>query len=394
MSTTRKVSDMIVMTGGGSGGHLTPIVSVAEELKKLRPSTKIVFIGQTGDPLGDVMRNNPIFDAVYTVRAGKFRRYHGEGLRQFLNIPMVAKNARDLVYVMIGFVQSVRLLRRLKPRTVFCKGGFVSVPVGLAAALLRCPFITHDSDALPGLANRIISPWARIHSVGMPKEVYRYPQTKTITVGVPINQKQYKPVTKELKLAARTALNIPLGAKVVFLGGAGNGAVRINRALTDGAKQLFSQVPNLYILHQAGRKDEEATRAAYTEKLSADNLARVQVFGFTDSMARMGEAADVIITRAGATAMAEFAQQGKACIVVPNPQLTGGHQLKNASVYYKAEAAIILLESDLKNLPKVTIELLNDPKRRAALGENLHAFAMPKAAESLAQLLVTMLEGH
>ncbi len=386
--------NMVVMTGGGSGGHITPILSVAIELKEMSPATKIVYVGQKGDSLGDVMRENPIFDEVFTVRAGKFRRFNGEGIKQLLDVPTMAKNARDSIYVLIGFVQSVLLLRKLRPKTVFCKGGFVSVPVGLAAALLRIPFITHDSDALPGLANRIISPWARLHAVGLPKEVYHYPPVKTITVGVPINQKQYKYVTKEVKSAARAALSVPASAKIVLVTGGGNGAIRLNRAVTDGAKQLFSHIDNLYIFHLAGRKDEEKTRAAYDEKLSADNAAKVRVFGFTDDMARISEASDVVVTRAGATNIAEFAQQGKACIVVPNPQLTGGHQLKNASVFHKADAAVILLESDLKNLPKQTIELLNDAKRQVELGENLRAFAMPKAAESLAQLLVTMLEGH
>jgi UDP-N-acetylglucosamine--N-acetylmuramyl-(pentapeptide) pyrophosphoryl-undecaprenol N-acetylglucosamine transferase len=387
-------NDLVIMTGGGSGGHLTPIVSVAEELKKLRPNTKIIYVGQSGDALGDVMRDNPIFDGVHTVRAGKLRRYHGEGWKQLLDLRTLLLNLRDMAYVVVGFFQAATLIRRLKPRTVFCKGGFVSVPVGLAAALLRCPYITHDSDSLPGLANRIIAPWARLHAVSLPKEIYRYPQAKTITVGVPINRKLYKPVTKEMRLVARASLNIPQGAKVLFVTGGGLGALRLNRAVTEGAKQLFSQVPHLYILHQAGRKDEEKTRELYTAKLPAENAARVQVFGFTDAMATMGEAADVVITRAGATNMAEMALQGKACIVVPNPQLTGGHQLKNASVYYKAEAAVVLLESDFAKLPKVAADLLNDSKRQKLLGEHLQAFAAPKAAQSLAQLIATMVEGH
>lgn len=385
---------MVVMTGGGSGGHITPIVSVAIELKKLSPSTKIVYIGQKGDALGDVMRGNPIFDSVYTVRAGKFRRYHGEGLKQLLDVPTIVKNARDLIYVAVGLVQAIWLLHRLKPGAMFCKGGFVSVPVGLAAAALHVPFITHDSDALPGLANRIISRWAFLHAVGLPKEVYHYPAAKTVTVGVPINQQQYKPVTKELMLAARAALDVPANAKIIFVTGGGLGALRVNRAMTKNAKLLFSKVPRLYIFHQAGRKDESATRAAYTDKLTAEQLTKVRIFGFTDDMARLSEASDIVITRAGATNVAEFAQQGKVCIIIPNPQLTGGHQLKNANVYYKAEAAVILLEEDLDNLAKITVELLEDTKRQRQLSENLRKFAMPKAAESLAQLLLTILEGH
>jgi len=389
----KKVNDMVVMTGGGSGGHLTPILSVAESLRQLHPSTKIVYIGQKGDSLGDIMKDNPLFDAVYTVRAGKFRRYHGEGWKQILDVVTMAKNARDSVLVLIGFFQAWKLLRTLRPKVLFCKGGFVGVPVSLAAATQRIPYVTHDSDSLPGLANRIISRWARIHAVGMPKELYPYPQAKTITVGVPI-QKHFKYVTADVKLAAREKLGVPKDAKVLFIIGGGLGARRVNRALTAVAKQLFQQIPKLYIMHVAGRVDEEATRAAYAEKLKPDSLGRIRVFGFTSDVAQMSETADVVITRAGATNMAEFSLQGKACVVIPNPVLTGGHQLKNASVYYKADAAVVLLEADTKTLPKVLNDLMSDPKRRQELGENLRTFAMPKSAESLAQLLITMIEGH
>lgn len=393
MKATSKSTNMIVMTGGGSGGHLTPLMSVAESLRALSPATKIVYIGQKGDGLGDIMKDNPLFDAVYTIHAGKFRRYHGEGWKQILDVATMYKNARDFFLVLAGLVESWRLLGTLQPRVILCKGGFVGVPVGFAAAARRIPYVTHDSDSLPGLANRLIARSARIHAVALPKEIYAYPQAKTITVGVPV-QKHFKYVTKQIKEAARQKLGVPSGAKVLFVIGGGLGAIRINRAVTDGAKQLFRSIPKLYIYHVAGRGDEAATNAAYTSVLTEEERRRVQVLGFTSEVAQLSAAADVAITRAGATNMAEFAQQGKACIVVPNPVLTGGHQLKNASVYYKADAAVVLLEADLGTLPKVTAGLMEDAKRRAVLGENLRAFATPKAAENLAQLLLTFVEGR
>lgn len=388
-----KTADMVVMTGGGSGGHLTPLMSVAEALHALSPATKIVYVGQKGDSLGDIMKESPLFDAVYTVHAGKFRRYHGEGWRQLLDVVTMLKNARDFIFVLMGLFESWRLFGKIHPQIIFSRGGFVSVPVCFGGSLRRIPYITHDSDAIPSLANRIIAKRARVHAVALPKEIYPYPQDKTITVGVPI-QKQFKPVTKEIKAAARQALGISSDAKVLFVIGGGLGALRVNRALGQSAKQLFKIVPKLHIFHVAGRNDEAATREAYQAGLSEVDLEKVKVFGFTSDVARMSEAADVVITRAGATNMAEFAQQGKACVIIPNPVLTGGHQLKNASVYYKAGAAIILLEADLEQLPKIAGDLLNDSKRQAELGEHLQTFAAPKAAQSLAQLLVTMIEGH
>jgi len=132
----------IVVTGGGSGGHITPLLAVAHELKQSRPEVRIVYVGQRGDRLGDIPAQDKNIDASYMVRAGKFRRYHGEGLKQLLDIPTMLKNIRDAFYVLIGIWQCFWLLGKLGPDAVFIKGGFVGVPVGIAAALRRIPRTT------------------------------------------------------------------------------------------------------------------------------------------------------------------------------------------------------------------------------------------------------------
>jgi UDP-N-acetylglucosamine--N-acetylmuramyl-(pentapeptide) pyrophosphoryl-undecaprenol N-acetylglucosamine transferase len=185
---TEQRSLKIVVTGAGSGGHITPVLAVAHELKKLSPESTLMYIGQRGDALGDVPAEDKNIDQSYTVRAGKFRRYHGEGIKQVFDVVTLYKNLRDVIFVLIGLWQSFWLLGRLHPDVIFIKGGFVGVPVGLMAALRGIPYVTHDSDAVPGLANRIIARWARLHAVGLPKEVYAYPPAKTVTVGVPSAQ--------------------------------------------------------------------------------------------------------------------------------------------------------------------------------------------------------------
>ena len=385
-------ANVIILTAGGSGGHLTPLMSVAEELRERLPTTKLIYIGQTGDGLGDIMQNNPLFDAVYTVRAGKFRRYHGAGLKQLLDVKTMALNGRDFVYVCIGFFQATRLLGHLNPKIVFSRGGFVSVPVCLAAATQRIPYITHDSDAHPSLANRIIARWAKIHAVSLPKENYNYPQDKTVNTGVPL-QKHFKRVTEAGMAVARNTLGLPLDAKVLLVIGGGLGAQRVNNAVAEGSKQLFKLVPKLHILHVAGRAGEESTSDIYKKVLSQEVMTeKVKMYGFSSEVARLSAASDVVITRAGATNMAEFAVQGKACIVVPNPQLTGGHQLKNAAVYLKKDAVRVVAEQNLASLPAVAAQLLGDKAAQEVLGENLHSFANSGAAASIANLLITLIE--
>src|SRR5665213_182798 len=107
------MSKTIVLTGGGSGGHITPILAVAAELKRLRPGIRLVYIGQRGDALGDIPAKDENIDEVFTVRAGKFRRYHGEGLRQVLDISTMFKNIRDAFYVLVGLWQSWRFMGRI-----------------------------------------------------------------------------------------------------------------------------------------------------------------------------------------------------------------------------------------------------------------------------------------
>jgi len=382
---------IIVMTGGGSGGHLTPLLAVAEQLKKLAPDYAIEYIGQRGDSLGDIMKDEPnLFSGIHTVRAGKLRRYHGEGFKQLLDIKTMALNARDMVYVAIGFVQAFTLLRRIKPSVLFCKGGFVGVPVAGAAWLLRIPYVTHDSDVIPGLANRLISRGATLHAVALPKELYNYPLHKTVTVGVPIAAR-FKKVTDLVAQRAKESLGVPKTAPVLLIIGGGLGADRINKAIMADVKKLMS-IPSLRVFHVVGRASEAEANDFYETSLPPADRNRVVVYGFTNNVALLGEAADVVVTRAGATNLAEFSTQGKACIIVPNPVLTGGHQIKNAHAYKEKQAAIVVAEDHLDELVTVVTMLMQDKQKRQQLAENINTFATKDSAVLLANLLITAAE--
>lgn len=381
----------IVLTGGGSGGHITPILAIAAELKRLKPDSYLIYVGQTGDKLGDIPANDEHIDAVYTVRAGKFRRYNGEGWQQFLNIPTLLKNIRDAFYVLIGLYQSFRLLRRLKPNIVFVKGGFVGVPVGLAAAGLRIPYITHDSDAIPGLANRIIARWATLHTVALPAAVYHYPIAKTVTTGIPLQEK-FVPVTPQLQVQYREQLGLPVDSLQVLVIGGGLGSQRVNTAVSEAVPHLLREYKKLYVSHGVGRGNETASQKIYDDKLTTEERQRIRVFGYEPDIYRYSGAADIIITRAGATNLAEFALQGKACIVIPSPFLSGGHQLKNAQFLEQQSAAVIISESDAladpNRLAKQVSELLKNPNKRLELAKQLSNLSKPNATQDLAKLII------
>lgn len=366
------------------------MLAVAEELRRQKPSAKLVYVIGAGDRLADLPREHLAIDTVVSIRAGKFRRYHGEGWRQLLDISTLLKNLRDAVYVIVGCWQSWRLLGRERPDIIFIKGGFVGVPLGLAAAVRKVPFITHDSDAVPGLANRIIARWARLHAVALPKENYPYPTAKTLTVGVPVG-KGFAEVSVRQKAAWRKELGIAEGAPTLLVTGGGNGSVLLNEAVTSISAALFEKVPELHILHITGRKKKAAVQAAYSRDVPSKK-SQLIVEEFVPELYKYSGAADVIVARAGANTMADFAAQSRACIIIPNPLLTNGHQLRNAEAMAKGNAVEVVeesvLEADEDALLSAISRLLADPKRRTLLGRRLHEHSRPDAAKHLAELLI------
>ncbi len=379
------------MTGAGSGGHITPVLVVARELKLIQPGIEIIYIGHTGDSLADIPAKDKNIDHVYNVRAGKLRRYHGEGLKQLLDIPTVLKNIRDLLFTVVGIWQSFWLLRKLRPDAIFVKGGFVGIPVGLAAAVLRIPYLTHDSDALPGLANRVIAPWAKIYAVGLPAEVYNYPPDKTVTVGVP-HAPEFHPLSGKEVMSLREKIGYGHYKKMIFVTGGGLGAQRLNKAVLACVPGLLERYPDLLVVHITGRKEEASIAQSYKTVLPRVEQRRVVTKGFVTDLYNYSGAADVIITRAGATALAEFASQAKPCVIVPNPLLTGGHQLHNAKVLNRTKAVRMVTETDLAADPLTlmapVVDLLDHPDRARELGRKLSRLSLPDAAHQLAVLLL------
>ena len=385
------MSQTIVVTGGGSGGHITPILAVSKELKHLRPHAKIIYVGQKGDSLADIPAKDPSIDEVYTVVAGKFRRYHGEGFMQLLDFPTMFKNFRDFFYVLIGLFQSWRLMGKIRPDVVFTRGGYVSVPVALGAAMRGIPYITHDSDPIPSLANRIIARWAKLHAVALPIEIYPYPKTKTITTGVPVDD-NFVSVTESLNNKYRTEIGIPRTAKMLFVIGGGLGSQRVNSAVAEALPHLVHDISDLHVVHVVGRANLKHMQHHYSQEMPPESKSRITVLGFINDVYRYSGAADVVITRAGATNLAEFAIQAKPCIVVPSPFLAGGHQLKSAQYLEEQGAALIINETDLSDDPnrlaKIVAKLLKDPKHRTELANNLSAFAKPDATKDIAELVL------
>lgn len=374
----------IILTGGGTGGHITPLLAVAHELKLANPDCTVIYIGERNGKFAHLTDDNPDIDEIHTIFAGKFRRYHGESwLKRLVDVRTNLYNLRDLVYVALGLLQSLFLIPRLRPDVILLKGGFVGVPVGLGASLWRKPFITHDSDAMPGLANRLVSRWATYNATGMPTEFYSYPPDKARYVGVLVGD-SYKPVTGELQNGFKQQLSIPVSSRVLVVTGGSHGAKRLNDSFLKLAPKLLEDYDDLHIIHQAG-KGHAGLYGQFAH-------ARLSVQEFLQPIYIYTGAADVVVTRAGANTLAELGVQGKACVVVPNPLLTGGHQLKNAENLMRKGAVVAVDETEFKKssegLNQAIRSLLQDADKRKSLAQKFQAVSVPDAARKLAVLLL------
>lgn len=384
----------IVLTGGGSGGHITPLLSLARELKAQSPDCQIVYIGHKGDNFDTLKDSGHQFDFMVFIQAGKFRRYHGQGfLSQLFDLKTMALNIRDFFRLPASVISAYRIMRRFKPDVVFSKGSFVAVPVGLAAKMRGVPIVTHDSDIVPGLANRLVGRWARVHATGMPAELYAYPPASTVQVGIPIDER-IKKVTLKVQKDYKKQLKLPLDSQLLLVSGGGNGSAYLNKLMLAIAENLLSSNLSLQIIHVAGAAHEDELVSAYKNALPKGELSRVRVIGFSSDFYAFAGAADLVITRAGATTLAELAAAGKACILIPAPFLTGGHQLKNAAELEDKDAAVVLNEDAAPDELLVTVsELLNNDSRRWELAKNLYGTARPEAAAKLAEIILKAAEG-
>jgi UDP-N-acetylglucosamine--N-acetylmuramyl-(pentapeptide) pyrophosphoryl-undecaprenol N-acetylglucosamine transferase len=324
--------------------------------------------------------------SVSVIAAGKLRRYHTVSWwRQLLDIPTTLQNAFDVVLIGVGTVQSIWKLSRLRPDVVFTKGGFVCVPVAVAAKLLGIPIVLHDSDAHPGLANRIISRWASAIATGAPLTYYpSYPATISHYVGIPVDR-SYKPFDEQRRKDARTWLGFPdIDRPLIVVTGGGLGARRINDAMIAVGQQLVDAGISVY--HITGHTDFAAC-----EKKAPESVHYRVVPFVSERMVDALGAADVVVTRAGATTLLELAALQQAVVIVPNPLLTGGHQLKNAIIYKEAKAALVYPEDklvDTENFLSVLTDVMSDADKRAELSKNIGAFARRDAALDVAKLIV------
>lgn len=406
----------VLVVGGGSGGHITPAVAVIREILEMKPRTRVEFwtdkkyyknvvkitteIGMRwGGSAAEETKKTP-YIRVRKVWSGKFHRYAGWKLKTwFENWQIVLK---DLVWGNIvgflGFVGGVvqsfwrLVLPGKRPDVIFLKGGFVGLPVGIVARLFRIPYVVHESDAVPGLANRLLMKRAVVVATGMSGVKGA---EHIVQVGTPVAP-EFRTVSETKQKTLKKVFGFdPDKPLVVFTGGS-QGALSIDEAVKVILPELlkFTSVGLV-----AGRKHYEmmVELKKYEEWDKAKLQSNFRLWEFNSAMHELLGAADVVVSRAGATTIAELAALEKAVILVPYEQLPGGHQTKNAEKLQEMGAVVMIPDDKMRENPELLLEevrhLVRAPRERRELAEKLHAEARLDAAKSLAEIVLQTGEG-
>lgn len=354
----------IVIAGGGTGGHLYPGIALAETFSKCQTRTQILFIGTT-QGIGTSLISKSGFQLETVTASGFIGKGLSGKLKSLLSIPQ-------------GLGQSLGILKKFRPQLVISVGGYVAVPVMLAATLLRMKRVILEPNVMPGLVNKITAPLAHLVVTTFEASDRHLPHHKIKRLGIPVRPEimHATPIKKN-----NTTLTL------LILGGS-QGAHSINRAMMDALPFLKKATQALSITHQTGKSDCKTVEAAYKKA-----GFQAEVTAFIDDMAGAYSRADLIISRAGAGTLAEIAVIGKASIMIPFPY-AAGHQIANANAFSEIGAAEMILDQDLcgEGLAETILSLHADPVRLKKMGEAALQHGNPNAAEDIVKLCTTLVE--
>jgi UDP-N-acetylglucosamine--N-acetylmuramyl-(pentapeptide) pyrophosphoryl-undecaprenol N-acetylglucosamine transferase len=352
----------VIIAGGGTGGHVIPALAIAGALKSLYQA-EVCFVGTARG-----METRLVPQAGYALELIDVGQ---------LNRVSLATKLKTLVALPRSIVHCMRMLRRWQPQVVVGVGGYASGPAMLAALLQRVPTLAFESNAVPGLANRLIGKRIRAAAVNFAPTL-AYFRNAEVT-GTPVRSEFFA-------LAPRPPHSAP---RLLVMGGS-QGARALNQRMPEIARALLDSVPGLTILHQAGARNAETTTAAYAASGAAADRWRVQAF--LEDMPNQFAASDLILARSGASTVAELAASGKPSLLVPFPQAADDHQRKNAEVLVEGGAAKILLEQDMTGpvLLEALSGLLSNREKLGEMASRARTFAHPEAAARIAQMVAAL----
>lgn len=366
----------ILLTGGGTAGHVYPAIAIAEMFEKKHPDIQISFVGT---PNG--MENN-LVDKKYTMH-----HINVKGFSRSLS----PKNLYAAYLAWHSPQVARKLLRRLKPDLVVGTGGYVSWPILKAAGLEGIPCAVHESNAIPGLTVKKLEKYVDKILLNFDEsKAYFAEKGKTVTVGNPLR----RGFTSQKRDAVRASLGIGKDELLLLSFGGSLGATALNRACLHLASHYVRMHPNIHHIHGCGERNYDMCLKEFEKLLpSKEDTKRIELRSYIDNMPDLMQASDIIISRAGAMTLSEIALAGRASILIPSPNVTNNHQFKNAQVLSNANAAVLLEESDNLGflLEEKVDALASNIHFRKTIAHHVAAYAKPDANERIYRELTALM---
>jgi UDP-N-acetylglucosamine--N-acetylmuramyl-(pentapeptide) pyrophosphoryl-undecaprenol N-acetylglucosamine transferase len=361
----------LIITGGGTGGHIFPGIAFAQGMMHACPGCEVLFIGT----------ERKVDRTALSALGFKILTIKSQGLKG----KSPAAKLQALLQLPVALLEAARIIRKFKPDLVFGVGGYVTGPVVLAARLLGVTTCIHEQNSIPGLANKLLGRIANRIFVSLPGSEKYFPDRKTILSGNPVRSSLIK-AAREMKPGAE---HDPL--TLLVLGGS-QGARRLNSLMLEAAEKCLNRlVPPLHIIHQTGEHDEAFVRQSYAELgLNAE------IASFFSDMATIYSQADLVVSRAGATTIAEITIFQKPAILVPFPYAADNHQEINGRYLVEAGGALMFRQADLSG-EKLGLEIkriLTDRKLRGEMSQNSGKIARPGATETIVTACMGLLKNR
>lgn len=355
----------MIITGGGTGGHIYPALALARHIRACEPSAELLFVGSA-----EGLEKRIIPSAGFDLKTIPARGFGG-------SLRRLGPFSRDLWR---GLARARRIIADFKPDVVFGTGGYVSAPVILAALLARRPAAVHEQNALPGLANRTMAPLVQRVCLSFEESRGAFPRrSKTIFTGNP----RASEVVAADRAAARKQLKIDPAFRTILIYGGSRGALKINEIIVDflNAGWLPPQTQLLYITGEIYYQQVKEQLALLPQN--------VRLFPYLDEMPAALAAADLVITRSGATTLAEITVLGLPAILIPSPNVVNNHQYYNARLLEKAGAARLVEEKDFNRyrLRRELERFKAEPALLEQMGRAGAGLAVPDAAARIYRCL-------
>jgi UDP-N-acetylglucosamine--N-acetylmuramyl-(pentapeptide) pyrophosphoryl-undecaprenol N-acetylglucosamine transferase len=371
----------ILISGGGTGGHIYPALAVARELRE-RYNADILYLGDANGLETKIVPAAGL--PMVTITAGKLRRY------------LSWRTFTDLGRIPVGMMQALRHVQEFGPDAAFTSGGYVSVPAGLAARVEGVPLVMHQQDVPPNLANRLLTPFATRISVSFADSLRYFPRRRTILAGNPVREEILAMVGADSAVYKRR-MGFSPDLPLLLVTGGSQGARHLNQVVVSALPELLMRCQ---VLHVSGNLTFEATRQAAEKRLATLPALwnRYQLYPYLDKeMPAALAASDVALCRSGASTLTELAAMGRPSVLIPLPPgFTGSPQAVNAEMFRRAGAAEMVLDRDLTptTLGAALYPLLDNTARRTLMASAVRSLGHPEAAATLADIVAGVVQGR